>query len=252
MAEDQDRRVSEKTSSLRGALRVRHDGSALPMKVWHWACPFGCGLSILLLSGCALTREPSRTPRTAIEQLLLSQSISRSMEHLTVPVAESESVNVEVVGFPSDRSLLQTSFPTAAGNSPLGLHVLRHEASDLPVLHGKLEARLGALGLSLRSRREDAQYFMRVIVESLGTEQGESFIGMPPVQSVLLPFSLPELTIFKAQRQRAYTRYTADLYDVRTGRLLRSTPWYEGGAYYNQYSFLFFFTVHGSDLVGIQ
>ena len=205
-----------------------------------------------LLFGCALPREPTRTPRTAIEQLLLSQAITRSVKHLSVPVPSGQSVVVDLAGFPQDRSILQAPFVTpqvTTTTRPADLPVMRHEASDLPVIQSKIEARLGELGLPFRTRREEARYLLRVVVEALGTEQGETFFGMPPVQSVLIPFALPQITVYEEQRQRGYVRFTIDVYDARTGELIRSIPWYEGSAYYNQYTVFFFFSFERSDLV---
>ena len=205
-----------------------------------------------LLFGCAVPREPTRTSRTAIEQLLLSQAITRSVKYLSIPVPFGQPVVVEVAGFPQDRSILQPAFSTpqvTTSTQPADPPVIRHEASDLPVLQSKIEARLGQLGLPLRARRDEARYILRVVMEALGTEQGETFFGMPPVQSVLIPFALPQLTVFEAQRQQAYARFTMDIFDARTGELVRSTPWYEGSAYYNQYTIFFFISFKGSDLV---
>jgi hypothetical protein len=87
------------------------------------------------------------------------------------------------------------------------------------------------------------------MVQALGTEQGVTFFGMPPVQSVIIPFALPELTLFKLQNQRAYTRLSLDIFETATGRLVRSTPWYVGSSYYNQYTILFFIYFRTTDLV---
>ena len=45
---------------------------------------------------------------------------------------------------------------------------------------------------------------------------------MPSVQSVLIPFSLPELTLYNAQVQSVYMRYSIDLYDAASGRLIHA------------------------------
>ncbi len=203
-----------------------------------------------LLTGCAMTREPSRTPRTAIEQLLLSQAMTRSLEHVSVPLTAQDSIYVEIAGFAPDRPTLESRFVDTTGSeaSPQ-LRVLRHQASDLPVMQSKLEGRLGEVGLSVRSGWKEADYRIQVTVDALGTEQGESFIGMPAVQSVLLPFSLPQLTLFRAQAQKGYVRFTLDVYDAKTGRLVRSLAAQEGAAYYNQYTLLFFMTFEGTDLM---
>jgi hypothetical protein len=208
----------------------------------------------MLVFGCVLPREPTRTPRTAIEQLLLSQAITRSVKYLSIPVSSGQPVIVELAGYPQDRSLLQAPFVTpqiVTATQPADLPVIRHPASDLPVVLSKIEARLGELGLPFRTHREEARYLLRVVVEALGTEQGKTFFGMPPVQSVLIPFALPQITIYEQQRQRGYIRFTIDVYDARTGALIRSTPSYEGSAYYYQFTVFFFIEFAQSDLVVI-
>ncbi len=105
----------------------------------------------LLLIGCAMSREPSRTPRTAIEQLLLSQAMTRSLEHLSVPLTSGERIHVEIAGFPHERSTLESRFVESATGeaSPALLRTLRHPVSDLPIMQSKIEARLGELGVAL-------------------------------------------------------------------------------------------------------
>jgi hypothetical protein len=71
---------------------------------------------------------------------------------------------------------------------------------------------------------------------------------MPPVQGGLLPISLPQLTLYLQQQQRGYMRYSVDIYETTTGRFVRSTPWYLGTAYYDQYTVLFFMHFKRTDL----
>ena len=73
-------------------------------------------------------------------------------------------------------------------------------------------------------------------------------LQMPAIQGSLLPIALPELALFKAQRQKAYMRYRIDIYESATGRFIRSTPWHEGSAYFNQYIVLFFISFRSTDL----
>lgn len=206
-----------------------------------------CALLITLISGCALTREPSKTPRTAIEQLMLSHALTRSLLDLTMPMETGAGVMVEVSGFLADRTLLQGVETSKGAISTNG--IIYAPGSDLPLVRSFVEGRLGELGYLVRYRPDDAKYFVRVIVQALGTEQGETFFGMPPVQSVILPFALPELTLFKLQNQTAYVRCSLDIYEITTGRYVRSTPWYVGSSYYNQYTILFFIYFRTTDLV---
>jgi hypothetical protein len=184
---------------------------------------------MLLVSGCAFSRTPSQTVRTATEQLLLSQAIERSLHDLSVPLAEGSTVMIETVGF----AVPPTAFIP----------------SDLNYARDTVAGRLGQLGFRIHPKDEESRYIVRVLVQSLGTVQGEAFLGMPPVQSVIVPIALPELTLYKAQRQSVYMRYSIDIYEAATGRFIRSTPWYTGSSYYNQYTFLFLFKYNSTDLI---
>jgi hypothetical protein len=205
-------------------------------------------LTAATVAGCAMAREPSKTPRTAIEQLLLSHAIERALDDLTVPIAEGSSVSVEVEGF-SNYLPFQSAGQSTKDSQPQALqNPVYGPQSDLFYVHDAVEVRLGELGYRLQDRLQDAQYRIKVLVKALGTEQGETFFGMPPVQSVLLPFALPELTLFREQDQMGYMRYSLDVYEVGTGRFISSTPWYLGTAYYHQFTVLFFLRFKRTDL----
>jgi hypothetical protein len=206
---------------------------------------------VVLATACASPREPSKTPRTAVEQLLLSQAVSRTLSDLILPVSTGSTIALEVGGFWNDRMTIgtetDTSRATPANAAPVPSEVYA-PTGDLVFVRDMLAGRLAEQGLVIRRAGQDAAYRVRVLVYGFGTEQGQSLFGMPPVQSTLLPFSLPELTLFKKQEQQAYIRYSVDLYDAKTGKLVAATPWYRGTSYYNYYTLLFFFSFVRSDL----
>ena len=107
---------------------------------------------------------------------------------------------------------------------------------------------LGVLGYRISKREEDASYLVRVVVQSFGTNQSTSFFGMPPIQSVLIPFSLPQLTIYQNLAQDGYVRYGVEVIDRTSGRLYYSTPWHSHRTHHDQYTFLFFFSFRVTDL----
>ena len=188
---------------------------------------FVCCLLALFISGCAFSRPPSQTARTATEQLLLSQAIERSLHDLSVPLPEGSTVVVETVGL----AVPPTAFIP----------------SDLNYARDTVAGRFGQLGFRIHPQKEEAKYIARVLVQSLGTVQGETFLGMPSV--AILAIAVPELTLYKAQFQSGYMRYSIDIYEAATGRSIRSTPWYTGSSYYNQYTFLFLFQYNSTDLL---
>lgn len=174
----------------------------------------------LLLLGCATTREQSKTARTSIEQLLLSHAVERSLADIAVPLPRDATVSVETVGLTFDQ----------------------------PFVRRLVEHQLGGKGLRVREKPEDAEYLVRVIVQGLGTEQDNSFFGMPPVSSVLLPFALPELAIYDKKLQYGVARLSLAFFERATGRFIVSTRPYEGKAYYKQYVVLFFIGFQSTDL----
>jgi len=178
-------------------------------------------MMLLLLSACALSREQSKTSRTATEQLLVSQALERSLSRVSVPLPDGSSVAVETAGL---------------------------KDTDAAFTRELVASRLSSLGVRVQKKEEEASYLVRVIIQTLGTDQENSFFGMPPVTSVLLPFALPELAIYKHEHQRGVVRLRLEIFERATGRFITSTRWYEGSTHFNQYTLLFFIGFHSTDL----
>lgn len=187
--------------------------------MWMYALLAVC---VVQSTGCALTQEVSRTPRSAIEQLLLSQSVEIALTELTVPLPDGVTVTIEMSGL-NDK--------------------------DLVYVREAVSARLGTLGYKVKKSEGDATFIVHVQVEAMGTNQGRVFIGMPPIQSVLIPFSLPQITLYEKQDQLAHVRLHLDLYESSSGRLVHSTPKLSSSTYYNQYTILFFLSFRLTDLI---
>jgi len=193
-----------------------------------------------LLMGCALEQEISRTPRTAVEQVLLTQAVEQALVNLKVHLPEGVNVDVDATGLESDRSRLHMT------NADRG--AIDRPSRDIFYVRDIVAAELGRRGYRVYARDTESPYLVRVMAESFGTMQGTVFVGMPPVQSVLIPFSLPELTLYKQQSQSGYARLHLDVYDNRTGEFLGSSPKLVGRAYYNQYTVLILITWNRTDV----
>lgn len=186
--------------------------------VTRWAV---LALACALAAGCSLSREVSKSPRTAVEQLLLTQAVDRSLRNLSLPIPDGHTVVLESAALTGDQEFVQKV----------------------------IADRLNRQGFRLPKNPGEATYRVRVTIEALGTEQGISFVGMPPVQSVLIPFALPELALYKNAHQKAVARMSVDLYDAASGRLISTSPWYEATTFYNQYTVLLFFSFERTDLI---
>jgi hypothetical protein len=214
--------------AFEGHMRRRHAVGALLV-------------SAILFCGCTLEQEFSRTPRTAVEQLLLTQSVEHALHNLTAFLPEQTSLHVDITGLQTDRAnfnLLGDQRGTLHGPS-----------ADLLLVRDAVATGLGRLGYRIDSRDTQPVYHARIVVEAFGTTQGLTFFGMPPVQSVIIPFSLPALTLYKAEGQKGYTRLHIDFFEYQSGKLVGSSPTIIGRTYYNQYTLLFFVTWQTTDLL---
>lgn len=80
---------------------------------------------LLLLAGCSVTREVSKSPRTAVEQLLLSQAVERSLKDLTLPIPDGAAVVVEAATLTADHRFVEQVVADRLGK--LGLRVTKPE-----------------------------------------------------------------------------------------------------------------------------
>ncbi len=183
-------------------------------------------LCMITMAGCAAMKElPTPDQATAIEQFLITKAVERSLnsgDATSLPLAEGSTIKLETTGLSVEQRFLL----------------------------GAVGRWLGEQGLRLTPEGQDARYRIQILVQSLGTEQSRTFFGMPPVQSVLIPFALPEITLYAAQYQSGFTRFRLDIFEITTGQFIRSTPWLQASTFYNEYTLLFFIDFHRTNLVG--
>lgn len=196
---------------------------AVAIRPWRaWILPnFMAALALgMALTGCALSYESTKTPRAPSEQLLLAQSLRRSLIDAVLPLRSGQTIAVETVGLTADQAFVSSL----------------------------IEKWLSRGGLLLPKDGKEA-LIAKVTLDAFGTLQDQTFFGIPPIGGGFIPLSLPELAVYKAVRQRGHARLSIDFIEKATGRVVGSTPLHEGTAYYNQYTFLFAFSTTLSDLI---
>ena len=174
----------------------------------------------LILSGCSSTYETTKSPRSPIEQLLLTQSLKRGLIDAVLPIQPGQSVAVETVGLTADHA-----FVTAL-----------------------IEKWLSREGLNLPKDGKES-LIARITLDAFGTLQSQTFFGIPQISGGLLPIAVPELAFYKANRQQGLARFSIDFIDKKTGRLVRSTPLYEGDAFYNNFTVFLAINFRDTDLL---
>ena len=183
-------------------------------------------LVLSILPGCASTHNlPAPAHFTAIEQFLLTQAVEFSLNEKDVPplpLPEGETVTMETTGLTVEQRFLL----------------------------GAVGRWLGEQGLRIQPKDQNPTYRAQILIQALGTEQSLSFFGMPEVQGGLLPFAIPELSLYKAQYQTGYSRFRLDFFETSTGKFIRSTPWFQASTFFNEYTVFFFIGFHTTNLIG--
>jgi hypothetical protein len=146
--------------------------------------------------------------------MLLTQSLQRGLTDAVLPIPPGQTIAVETVGLTADQA-----FVTAV-----------------------IEKWLSHQGLNLPKDGKES-LLAKVTLEAFGTLQDQTFFGVPQISGGLIPIAVPELAFYKALRQRSLARFSIDFIDKKTGRLVRSTPVYEGDAFYHQYTYFLLSTI---------
>jgi hypothetical protein len=172
----------------------------------------------VVMTGCSATRESTKTARNTVEQLLISQSMERGLDVAAKLPPPNGAVVVESAGLTEDNKFARE----------IVVEWLRQQ------------------GWHITSK--EGAYLVHLMIYALGTDQALSFFGIPATQGTLIPVSIPELALYKAQRQHGYARFAFSVIETPSGRLITSTPVLEGDVYFNQFTVLFAFSFHSTDL----
>lgn len=182
-----------------------------------------------LMTACSVSVERPTDPKTVSEQLLISKALENSLTDLKTEFPQGTTVALEVSGLTTDQS---------------------EKEEDVTQRHVKkvLAGWLSKQGLVVVEDSKEATYQMQAILESIGTNQGIRFLGMPASSSTLLPISIPELTLWKRNRQQGIVRFYFDIFETATGDFVRKTETYNGSISETRYTAFFVFRWEKSEL----
>lgn len=152
----------------------------------------------LMLTGCLATTigcastATSNTPRTAKEQLLLSNAVDRSLDKVDFTPLTGLKVYVE------EKYL---------------------ESVDKPYIVGSIRHRVMRAGGKIVAKAEDAEIAMEIRSGGVGTDTSESYFGTP---EIALPgmLTVPEVRLIEKKSQYGYAKLGLVLYDAQTNDIL--------------------------------
>lgn len=156
---------------------------------WHWfhLLLVGC------LVGCATTRT-SDTPRTGVEQLLISNAV--------------------------DQALSKVDFSPLRGRSVL-VQDKYFDGVDKNYVIGSIRHRVLETGARLVEKEEEADVVMEVRSGGVGTDSVSSFVGSPQFAVPLpLPLQVPEVRLIDTRTQIGSAKIALIAYDAKTRQAL--------------------------------
>ena len=136
-------------------------------------------LILIHLAGCA-TRTVSTTPRTAIEQMLLSTAVDTALKKFELPQVRDRKVYVDLTNLTGD---------------------------DAEYMKVAVRARFAEIGATLTATPDQAEFIAEIASGCLGTEYKSFIIGIPSIPVAGSPTPLPELSLFRKVEQTGIMKF---------------------------------------------
>jgi len=153
----------------------------------------------LVAPGCSSTTAPPGGRFTTSQQLLATEAVDRALAQVAWPDVLGRKVFVDVA---------------APSGDPERLY-----------LENVVSAELATRGAILVPDVSAAEYVALVNADAIGIEQDSTFVGLPAVESAIVPIGLPEITVYDSNREEGYARIEIVFADLKNGGVLaRSGP----------------------------
>ena len=172
---------------------------------------------VLLWSGCTTVRVTA-SERSSTEQQLLARSLERAAALLDASPLVGRVVKIDLFTLSKDQAFAREF----------------------------LRARLEARGIRVSSG-SDAQVTLQVFTTALAVDTADTLVGLPAMQAPVLAVPIPELALFKWQRNRGHAELQSYLYDPN-GRLVGRVPDVLGKAKYDRFTILVFINFTVTDI----
>ena len=149
-------------------------------------------VATVLFSGCTTTRTTD-TARTGMEQLLISNAVDQTLSKVALPEVAGRKVFVD------DKYL---------------------ESVDKGYILGSLRQRLLTNGAHVVDAKEGSDITMEVFSGGVGTDNVESYLGVPGLTVPGMPVEIPEVRLYEKNSQFGTAKLGVVAYATDTGDML--------------------------------
>jgi len=147
----------------------------------------------VLVNGCIHSTQLVPTQPSAITQELVVRSLERALEQLDTAGLVGRSVSADL-------------FVQQAALQPFA----KEFVTDWLEAHG------------VRVTTSGEEFRLRILAYALGTDRGETFFGIPSVQTPLIGIPSPEIALFKWVRNRGLADVSIFVFDGATNAFVKT------------------------------
>ena len=154
-------------------------------------------LSLFMVScaafvGCSTTRT-TNTARTGMEQLLISNAV--------------------------DQTIAKTALPEVAGQKVF-LEEKYLDSVDKGYIVGSMRRKLLNAGALLVDKKEDSQVTVELCSGGVGTDDVETYLGVPGLTVPGMPVEIPEVRLYEKKSQFGTAKLNVVAYDTPSGQMV--------------------------------
>lgn len=147
--------------------------------------------------GCSITTPPPGGRLSSSQQILATEAVDRALARVEWPDIKKRKVFIDVAAPSGDQ--------------------------ERSYLANTVAAEVAARGAILAPDLKSADTALLVNADAIGLEQNRTFVGLPAVESALIPIGVPEITVYNSEREESYARIELVFADLKKGGVLART-----------------------------
>ena len=175
-------------------------------------------LALLVLAGCSLSPVPKPTDPSGVTQQLMVRSLERALQRLNIERLKDQTITIDVF----------------------------NQAGPTVLIKEFVTAWLRAHGVRIVEGLPDLK--VKAFASVLGTDTDQDLFGIPAFQAPVVNLPVPEVAIFKLQRNRGVAEVRLFEFDGKTDEFVAAPPIAVGRAKLNKYTILIFFGFTTTDV----